>query len=58
MKFALFILLGLTFWLCGLSPQLRTHYQPRPALQRARRLRIWSIQRPRWGIAVAIVRLA
>jgi len=57
MKLALFILLALTFWLCGLSPQLRTRYTPLPALARARRLHIWIFQRPRWGIAVAIVRV-
>ena len=57
MKLALFIMLGLTFLLCGLSPQLRTHYTPLPALQRVRR-KVWAYSRPRWAKAVAIVRIA
>ena len=52
------IIIGLLALLCGYAPQLRTHYTPLPAIQRARRLWIWSIQRPRWGIAVAIVKIA
>lgn len=54
----LFILcLFLIFLAAGLSPQLRTHYTPLPALQRARQMRIWAYERPRWAIAVAIVRI-
>jgi hypothetical protein len=53
----LWIGIALAFVLAGYAPQLRTRYTPRPALQRARRLRIWSYQRPRWAIAVAIVRV-
>lgn len=57
MKLTLFLLLGLVFLLCGLSPQLRTRYTPLPAIQRARR-RVWAYHGPRWTIAVAIVRMA
>ncbi len=56
MKLFIFVLF-LLFLLCGLTPQLRTHYTPLPALQRVRR-RVWAYQGPRWAIAVAIVRLA
>ncbi len=54
----LWIVIALAFLLIGMMPQLRTHYTPRPALQRARQIKIWSYQRPRWAIAVAIVRIA
>lgn len=57
MKLALFIIIGLTFLLCGLSPQLKTRYTPLPAISRVKRSE-WRYQRPRWGIAVMIVRLA
>ena len=55
---SLFLILAfVSLSFCGLSPQLRTHYTPLPAIQRVRR-RMWAYQRPRWAIAVAIVRIA
>ena len=56
MKFALFVLIGVTFLLCGLSPQLKTHYTPLPAIARVKR-REWRYSRPRWAIAIMVVRL-
>ena len=50
------IFLFLLVLLAPLGAQLRTHYTPRPALQRARR-KVWVYSRPRWAIAVAIVRV-
>ncbi len=50
------ILIFLFVLLLPLGAQIRTHYTPRPALQRVRR-RIWTYRRPRWAIAVAIVRV-
>lgn len=61
LKLVINLFLILTFvslLFAGLTPQLRTHYTPRPALQRARQIKIWSYRRPRWAIAVAIVRIA
>ena len=64
MKLALFVIIGLVFLLCGLSPQLRTHYTPLPAIARVKRRawgyqwRVWTYQRPRWAIAVMVVRIA
>ena len=57
MKFALFVIIGAIFLLCGLSPQLKTHYTPLPAIARVKR-REWRISRPRWAIAIMVVRLA
>ena len=52
------ILLFLMALLLPLGAQLRTHYIPRPALRQARvHRRIWTYQRPRWAVAVAIVRV-
>lgn len=51
--FCLFVL----FLACGLSPQLRTRYTPLPAIARVKR-RVWRYSRPRWGIAIMVVRLA
>lgn len=53
----LWLVVAVAFVIVGYAPQLRTRYTPRPALQRARHIRIWSYQRPRWAIAVAIVRM-
>lgn len=50
------IFLFLIALLLPLGGQLRTHYTPLPALARARHTRIWSYQRPKWAVAVAIVR--
>ncbi len=55
MKWLIFIFLLMLF--ARLSPQLHTHYTPLPALQCVRR-KVWAYQRPRWAIAVAIVRIA
>lgn len=52
MKLLIFLLLLVMF--AHLSPQLKTHYTPLPALQRVKRT-VWVCQRPRWAIAVAIV---
>ena len=51
------IFLFLLMLLAPLGAQLRTHYTPLPAIQRVRR-KVWAYRRPRWAIAVAIVRLA
>jgi len=53
----LLIFLFLLALLVPLGAQLRTQYTPLPAIQRVKR-RVWSYQRPRWAIAVAIVRIA
>ena len=53
----LWIVIALAFVFAGLSPQLRTRYTPLPAIARVKR-REWSYRRPRWGIAIMVVRLA
>ena len=53
----LWLLVALACLFAGLTPQLRTHYTPLPAIQRVRR-KVWAFRRPRWAIAVAIVRIA
>ena len=53
----LWIVIALAFVLCGMSPQLKTRYTPLPAIARVKR-RVWRYQRPRWGIAIMVVRIA
>ena len=57
MKFALFVLIGVTFLLCGLSPQLRTRYHALPMVRRVHR-RAWMFGGRRWMMRVEFARLA
>lgn len=57
MKFALFIILGLTFLLCGLSPQLRTRLRPAwPTVRRVRRKAI-TFGGAAWVVRVEFARV-